>query len=58
MLNFTMETVKVNAIVDMPTSINLGKFWIVHCVLDGDKHPGHLHRRKRSNMNMIHFNKK
>lgn len=53
-----METVKVNAIVDMPTSINLGKFWIVHCVLDGDKHPGHLHRRKRSNMNMIHFNKK
>lgn len=42
MLRFTMETVKVNAMVDMPASINLGKFWIVYCVLDDDKHPGHL----------------
>lgn len=45
-----METVKVSAVADMPTSINLGKFWIVHCVLDGNKHPGHLHRRRSINM--------
>lgn len=53
-----METVKVDGMVDMPTNIHLDKFWIFHCVLDGDKHPSHLHRRKSSNMNMIHFTKK
>lgn len=58
MLSFTMETVEVNAMVDMPTSINLDKFWVVLCVFDGDKHPSHLHRRKSSDMNIIHFTKK
>lgn len=50
MLSFTVETVKVNAMVDLPTIINLRKFWMVHCVLDGDEHPGHLQGRKSSNM--------
>lgn len=44
-LSFTVETAKVNDMADMPTSINLGKFWVVHFVLDSDKHRGHLHRR-------------
>lgn len=50
MLSFTIETVKVNTMVDRPASINLGKFWIGPYVLDGGNHPGLLQRRKNSNM--------
>lgn len=51
-LSFTVETVKVDAVVDMLISISLGRFLIVHCVnvLDGKRHPGHLHGRKGRNM--------
>lgn len=47
-----METVKVNTMVDMPISVNLHKFLIVHCVnvSGGEKHPGPLPSRKGSNM--------
>lgn len=47
-----METVKVHTMVDVPISVNLYKFFIVHCVnvLDSEKHPGHLQSRKGSNM--------
>lgn len=42
----------MNAMVDMPISVNLDKFLTVHCVnvLDGEKHPGHLQSRKGGNM--------
>lgn len=42
----------MHTMVDVPISVNLYKFLIVRCVnvLDGEKHPGHLHSRKGSNM--------
>lgn len=47
-----METVKVNAMVDMWISINLDKFLIVPCVdvLDDGNHPCHLQSRKSSDV--------